>query len=325
MRAIVATAPGSPDVLQLVERPIPEPKSGWVLIRVKAFGLNRSELFTRQGHSPGVRFPRVLGIECVGVVEAAPGNELPVGQVVAAVMGEMGRAYDGGYAEYTLVPARQVIPLTSALPWEVLGAIPETFLTAWGSLFESLVVEQGQTLLIRGGSSALGLAATALAKAHGLTVVLTTRNEAKRERLLDHGADHVLIDSGRLERDVRSQWHAGVDAVLELVGTVTLMDSLKLLRPRGVLCYTGILGNAWKLKEFEPFMIPSTVRLTTYSSETLTAENAHHALQSVVDGVAENRYRVAIDHVFSLEEIVEAHRYMEANQATGKLVVRLGA
>lgn len=206
MKAIVATAPGSPDVLQRVERPIPEPKPGWVLIRVKAFGINRSEMFTRQGHSPGVAFPRVLGIECVGVVAAAPGNEVDVGQTVAAVMGEMGRAYDGSYAEYTLVPARQVIPLTTSLPWDILGAIPETFLTAWGSLFESLAIEHGQTLLVRGGSSALGLAATTLAKAHGLTVALTTRNEAKRERLLDHGADHVLLDGGQLERDVRAQW-----------------------------------------------------------------------------------------------------------------------
>ncbi|HEU4323151.1 MAG TPA: zinc-binding alcohol dehydrogenase family protein [Roseiflexaceae bacterium] len=321
MKAIVATAPGGPEVFRVAERPIPEPKAGWVLIRVKAFGLNRSEMFTRQGHSPGVLFPRVLGIECVGVVEAAPGGEVPVGQTVAAVMGGMGRAYDGGYAEYTLVPASQVLPVQTSLPWEVLGAIPETFLTAWGSLFEALAVEPGQTLLVRGGSSALGLATTTLAKAHGLTVVLTTRSQDKRQRLLDHGADQVLIDPGELAAAVRRQWPDGVDAVLELVGTVTLLDSLRLLRPRGTLCYSGILGNAWALKEFEPFMIPSTVRLTTYTSETLNARNATAALQSILDGVDAGRYRVAIDRVFGLEELVEAHRYMESNQAAGKLVV----
>src|SRR6266704_2964415 len=122
MHAIVVEQPGGPEVLQLQERPHLQPRSGWVLIRVKAFGLNRSEMFTRQGHSPGVQFPRVLGIECVGIIEAAPETNLAVGQTVAAVMGGMGRAYDGGYAEYTLVPASQVIPLQTTLPWELLAA-----------------------------------------------------------------------------------------------------------------------------------------------------------------------------------------------------------
>src|SRR5215212_10947519 len=111
MKAAVVEQPGGPEVLQIKEIPVPAPRPGWVLIKVKAFGLNRSEMFTRQGHSPSVRFPRVLGIECVGLVEAAPGDEIAPGQTVAALMGGLGRQYDGGYAEYTLAPARQVIPL----------------------------------------------------------------------------------------------------------------------------------------------------------------------------------------------------------------------
>jgi NADPH2:quinone reductase len=153
MRAVVVERAGGPEVLQLREVPKPEPRPGWVLIRIEAFGLNRSEMFTRQGHSPSVRFPRILGIECVGVVEAAPSGEVAPGQAVAALMGGLGRAYDGGYAEYTLVPARQVIPLTTALPWATLAALPETYLTAWGSLFDALEVRAGQTLLVRGGTS----------------------------------------------------------------------------------------------------------------------------------------------------------------------------
>ena len=125
MKAVVIHEAGGPEVLKIENRPIPSPRSGEVLIRVKAFGLNRSELFTRQGHSPGVKFPRVLGIEAVGIVEQAPGNEFPNGAVVATAMGGMGRQFDGGYAEYTCVPAKQVQRLKTSLPWQTLGAIPE--------------------------------------------------------------------------------------------------------------------------------------------------------------------------------------------------------
>ncbi len=293
-----------------------------MLIQIKAFGLNRSEMFTRQGHSPGVRFPRILGIECVGVVEAAPDTPLHVGQTVAAVMGGMGRAYDGGYAEYTLVPASQVIPLQTALPWEVLAAIPETYLTAWGSLFDAMEVQAGQSLLVRGGTSSVGMAALALAKDKGLEVLATTRNVAKADALRENGADDVVIDTGQIANEVKQRVSGGVNGVLELIGTVTLLDSLQAVAPKGIVCFTGILGNAWVMHEFEPrAAIPSTVKLTTYQTETVTAANSAQALQQIVDGVAAGRYRVNIDKVFHFNEIVEAHRYMEENRAKGKLVV----
>jgi NADPH:quinone reductase-like Zn-dependent oxidoreductase len=152
MKAAVMHEPGGPEVLKIESLPIPTPRIGEVLIRVKAFGLNRSELFTRQGHSPDVKLPRVLGIEAVGVVEEVPGGEFREGDVVATAMGGLGRQFDGGYAEYTCVPARQVQVVNTQLPWETLGAIPEMLQTAWGSLFRSLRVERGERLLIRGGS-----------------------------------------------------------------------------------------------------------------------------------------------------------------------------
>ncbi|KAK4542986.1 hypothetical protein LTR36_005984 [Oleoguttula mirabilis] len=108
MKAAVIYEAGGPEVLKLEQRPIPKPEAGWVLIRVKAFGLNRSELFTRQGHSPGVAFPRILGIEATGLVEEAPGGEFAKGDVVATAMGGMGRAFDGGYAKFTCVRAGQI-------------------------------------------------------------------------------------------------------------------------------------------------------------------------------------------------------------------------
>lgn len=264
----------------------------------------------------------VLGIECVGLVEAAPDTTLPVGQTVAAVMGGMGRAYDGGYAEYTLVPASQVIPLHTTLPWELLAAIPETYLTAWGSLFDAMEVQPGQSLLVRGGTSSVGMATIALAKDKGLQVLATTRNEEKREALRENGADDVVIDTGQIAGEVKRRVPGGVNGVLELIGTATLLDSLQAVAHKGIVCFTGLLGNAWVLHEFEPMAaLPPTVKLTTYNTEDVTAANSTQALQRIVDGVAAGRYRVSVDRVFHFNEIVEAHRYMEENRAKGKLVV----
>ena len=322
VKAIVVNEPGPPSVLKIAERSIPQVKTGWVLLRVRAFGLNRSEMFTRQGHSPSVQFPRVLGIECVGEVVDGSDSDLQKGQVVTAVMGNMGRDYDGGYAEYALIPRAYVIPINTDLPWATLAAIPETFLTAWGSLVEALEVQARQTLLIRGGTSALGMAATSMAKDMGLTVLATTRNPNKTEALLANGVDYVILDDGQIAEKVRELYPQGVDRVLELVGTVTLLDSLQATAPKGIVCQSGILGNAWTLHEFEPLaQIPSTVKLTAYSSETLTAVNATEPLQMIVDGVVDGRFQPNIDRIFQFDEIVAAHAYMESNQAKGKLVV----
>lgn len=323
MKAIRVHHPGGPEVLRIEEIPRPEPRPGWVRIRVRAFGLNRSELFTRQGHSPGVRFPRVLGIECVGqVVDDAGGSGLAEGETVAALMGEMGRAYDGGYAEYTLVPRERVLPIRTDLPWDVLAALPETYLTAWGSLVEAMEVQEGQTLLIRGGTSSVGMAAASLARGMGLRVIATTRDPAKADALRQGGADEVVIDTGQIAGEVARRVPGGVDGVLELVGTVTLLDSMRAARPGGIVCNTGILGNAWVMDRFEPLEdIPSTVKLTTYGSSTTSAAHSTAALQQIVDGVAAGRYRANLQRRFRFDEIVDAHRFMEENRASGKLVV----
>ena len=181
MRAVVLDAPGPPEALEIRELPIPNPRPGWVLIRVKAFGLNRSELHTRLGLAEGVTFPRVLGIEATGVVAAAPGGEYPVGQQVAALMGGMGRTFDGGYAEYTCVPASQVIAFRSRLDWAILGAVPEMLQTANGSLTVGLDAQPGQSLLIRGGTSSVGMAAAVLAKDRGLTVLAVRVRRARKK------------------------------------------------------------------------------------------------------------------------------------------------
>ncbi len=322
MKAIRVHQPGGPEVLQIEEIPIPAARQGWARIRVRAFGLNRSELFTRQGHSPGVQFPRVLGIECVGEVDDAGGTDLIRGQKVAALMGEMGRAFDGGYAEYTLVPRERVLPVRTDLPWDVLAAIPETFLTAWGSLFDAMDVQRGQTIVIRGGTSSVGMAAGSLANDHGARVIATTRDRRKVDALRANGASEVVIDTGQIAGEVRKLMPDGVDGVLELIGTATLLDSLRCARTRGIVCNTGILGNEWTLDRFEPLEdIPSTVRLTVYDSGTTSSARSTVAFQKIVDGVAAGRYHPNIQRRFAMRDIIAAHRFMEENRGIGKLVV----
>ena len=193
MKAAVVHKAGGPEVLSIEAVPIPRPKSGEVLIRVKAFGLNRSELFTRRGQSPAVKFPRILGIEATGLVEEAPGQEFRQGDVVVTAMGGMGRSFDGGYAEFTCVPVTQVQRLETSLDWVVLGAIPEMMQAAWGSLFRSLDLQPGERLLIRGGTTSVGLTAAGIAKSRGALVAATTRRPDREKLLRTNGAAQVFM------------------------------------------------------------------------------------------------------------------------------------
>lgn len=322
MKAAVTIQPGGPSVIEIKEVPKPKIKSGWALISVKAFGLNRSEIFTRRGESPGVTFPRIQGIECVGVVEEDPSNTYAKGQQVAAIMGGMGRFFDGGYAEYTLVPLDIILPFSSQLPWETLGAIPEMFQTVSGSLHQALEIEHGETLLIRGGTSSIGMLACQLAKSKGLTVISTTRNLKKKEALLANGADFVVIDNGSVSDQVRELFPLGVNKVLELVGTKTLKDSLKCIAPKGMVCMTGILGNEWTMKEFTPMGdIPSLGRLTVYMGESNNLSK--ELFQEFIDHVEKGTIVLNIDKVYQLDEVAAAHQYMEDNNAIGKIVVTI--
>ena len=321
MRAVMLRQPGGAEELRLETLPMPKPSADQVLIRVKAFGLNRSEMFTRQGHSPDVKLPRVLGIEAVGLVEVAPsGGGLQPGDVVATAMGGMGRAFDGGYAEFTCVPASQVRRLHTALPWETLGALPEMLQTAWGSLYTALEMAAGERLLIRGGTTSIGLAAAQLARAAGVRVLSTTRNPANEALLRAAGASEVLIDDGALAERVRASAPDGVDKVLELVGVTSLLDSLRCVRPRGVVCLTGIVGGKWTLDQFTPSeAIPSAVRLTRYGG---TAQDFMKTpLQDIVDRIEAGALAVHVGKVFQMSNIAEAHRCMEENRAGGKIVI----
>lgn len=322
MRAVVLTEPGPVENLVLKEIPVPDPPPGWVRIAVRAFGLNRSELHTRLGLAEGVTFPRVLGIEAVGVVDAASGTDLQTGQQVATMLGGMGRTFDGGYAEYTVVPRGQVIPFRSTLPWNILGAVPETLQTAYGSLTIGLDLQRGQSLLIRGGTSSVGLAAATIAKDLGATVLSTTRQPDRANALKAHGVDHVLVDTGQVAPTVRDLFPDGVDAALELVGTPTLPDTLASTRIHGTVCFTGMLSNQWIVPNFYPIAyLPRGVRLTAYGggSGDLPAE----VLQGYLDRLAVGDVSLGPVHVYALERIRQAHTDMEQNRTFGKMVVTI--
>ncbi|MGF0118355.1 zinc-binding alcohol dehydrogenase family protein [Promicromonospora sp. Marseille-Q5078] len=320
MHAVVLDAPGPVTNLHVRDLPLPEPGPGRVRLRVEAFGLNRSELHTRLGFAgDAVTYPRVLGIEATGTVDADPTGTFAPGQQVMTMMGGMGRTYDGGYAQYTCVPVGQVIPFSSGLPWETLGAVPEMLQTAYGSLTVGLDARAGQSLLVRGGTSSVGMAAAVLGKRLGMTVLSTTRNPAKTDALTAVGVDHVLIDAGDVAAQVRAILPDGVDGAIELVGTPTLPDTLRATRVHGTVCFTGMLSGEWTVKDFYPIeYLPRGVRLTGYGGEAddLPAD----VLQAFLDDAAAGRAVVPVDRAFALDDIRDAHALMESGDARGKLV-----
>ena len=319
MRAVVLSEPGPPENLVVTEIPRPVAGPGEVLIGVKASGLNRSELHLRHGVAGGATFPRVPGIEATGVVAEAPGGEFVVGTQVVTMMGGMGRATDGGYAEYVLVPATQVIPFTSALPWELLGAVPEMLQTAYGSLTVGLDAKAGQTLLVRGGTSSVGMALIVLGTRLDMRVLATTRKSASAKLLTDLGAE-VIIDNGEIAAEVRRLVLGGVDAAVELIGTNVLRDTLASTRSQGVVCFTGMLSDVWTIPDFYPMdYLANGVRLTAYGGDANDLPTS--VLQEFLDAVASGEATVPIGHVYRIDEIVQAHRDMESGAHPGKLVV----
>jgi NADPH2:quinone reductase len=320
MKAVVLTKTGNPEVLQMTEVPIPIVKPGWVLIQVKAFGLNRSELMMREyeGDAPYIQLPRVLGIECVGIVVDASDTHFTKGQKVVALMGGMGRSFDGSYAEYTLVPVKHVFTVDINMSWEQLAAIPETFFTAYGSLFDSLQLNPKDVLLVRGGTSSAGLAAIQLAKSIGAKVLATTRKEEKRQLLLNTGAASVLIEDGTLSSQVKALYPQGVTKILELIGALTLKESMNLLNKHGIVCVTGILGKKAIIDNFYPIKdIPLGVYLTGFVSNSPNQQ----LINALFSHIKQYNIQPLIAKVFSLNQLTEAHKLMESNEANGKIVV----
>ena len=322
MRAMVFEEYGGPEKLIIKDLPVPEPGNGEVRVRVKAFGINRAETYMRKGAWGDV--VRVSGIECVGEVDSDPSGALCPGQKVAAIMGGLGRTRNGSYAEYTCVPSTNIFRLETKLPWEELAAIPESYATAWICLFENLRLAKGQVLVVRGGTSALGQAALNIAAGSGATVLASTRSELKSTLLKTLGARVVLTEDASLSEAVRKLYPNGVDSVLDLVGNTVLRDSLQMLKKGGRLCQAGFLGGTQPV-EFNPiFDMPSGADLSFFGSFVLgTADYplSNIPMQRIVDAAATGTYKAKPVTVFPFEQLPDAHRLMETNQANGKIVV----
>jgi NADPH:quinone reductase len=325
MRAIVIKQYGGPDVLSIEERPDPKPQSGQILIEVKAFGINHAETHMREGKWPEAT--EISGIECAGLVKSDPGRRFAAGQKVVAFMGGMGRNINGSYAELTAVPASNVLPVKTELAWEALAAIPESYATAWAALFGNLEIKEGQSLLIRGATSALGQAAVNVAAQAGARVIATTRNPKRAETLEELGAKEVVLEGADLPRSVRERHPQGVDAVLELVGNSTVVSSLSTVRRHGRLCLAGFLGGLAPIPTFMPVMqLPSDVHFSFFGSFVFGSPafpTSEIPMQTIVHRVQEGTYKAKPARVFRFEEIREAHRLMEAGAANGKIVVRV--
>ena len=325
MRAIVIKQYGGPEVLAIEERPDPKPSAGQVVIEVKAFGLNHAEIYFRKGVWGDVA--EITGIECVGIVKADPDRRFAPGQKVMALVGGMGRNIDGSYAELVRVPSSNVVAVETDLPWEELAAIPESYATAWTSLVGILALAEGQTVVIRGATSALGQAAVNIASHAGARVIATTRNAARAAMQEALGAREVLLEAPELSKRVRERHPRGIDAVLDIVGNTTVLDSLAMLRRGGHVCLVGFLGGGGPLSLEPVFQIPSGTHFSVFASALVTGTPefplSEIPFQAIVGRVAQGAYKAKPAKVFRFEQIQDAHRLMESNEAGGKIVVTL--
>jgi NADPH2:quinone reductase len=321
MRAIVLEKFGGLDSLVYSDIPKPLPKDGEVVIQVRGFGLNHAEMHMRRGE--WAEAAEVSGIECVGIVDACPGGEFPAGAKVAALMGGLGRTINGSYAEYTRVRAANVALIESGLPWSQLAALPETFATAWTCLFRNLKLVAGQTVVIRGATSSFGQAAVKMAVAADVRVIATARKRERFGLLESLGVARVELESRTLAASIAEAKQ--IDAVLDLVGNSTILDSLDMLRRDGTTCLAGWLGGLDPIDEFNPLLrMPSGVNWNFFGSFVFGEPGfplSDVPLQDIANQVAAGRLEAAPSRVFSFDEIRDAHRIMEAGEAGGKMVV----
>ena len=315
MKAVVLNDITEAKDISLSEIPVPEVQPGWVLVRVRAFGMNHSEQILRLNEIKAdyIRKPIIPGIECVGEIAVPSDSGMETGQKVIALMGGMGRSFNGSYAEYALLPAHHVFAIESSLAWEGLAAIPETYFTAWGSLFECLQLKAQDTLLVRGATCALGYAAIQIAKALECRVIATTHRESKLDLISD--ADEQVLDDGRLTGKIK-----GVTKALDLVGPKNLKDTLTAVEHGGIVCQTGILGGVYALNGFDPIKdIPNGVYLTGFFS--------NYPTQEIVDDMFqffnEKKLIPISGKVFDFENIRDAVIAQDTGAVNGKIVVRM--
>ena len=315
MRAIVLDQPTTAEDIVFSKVAVPAVKSGWVLVKIKAFGLNHSEQILREHEilRDYIKKPVIPGIECVGVIEDASDTDLSVGQKVVALMGGMGRSFDGSYAEYALLPRHHVFPVDTEMSWVEMGAVPETYYTAWGSLMQRLQLRRDDTLLIRGASCALGYAAMQLAKALGCKIIATTHRDKHLHLLQEGGADESVLDDGEIADKI-----CGATKALELIGCKTLFDTMRSVEPGGIVCHTGVLGNVFAFQSFSPLNhIPNGVYLTGFHSNDPTDDD----LRDIFSFIDKYNLKPLTGAVYRFDDIRQALIDLDGHKVQGKIVI----
>lgn len=325
MKAIIISEYGGTDKLKLAEMPTPTTDSGEVLIRIKALGINRAETYMRQGLWGDVA--KVSGIECVGEVENDPSRQLQQGQKVAAIMGGMGRTINGSYAEFTCLPTTNIFPIETSLSWVDFAAIPESYATAWSCLHDNMHIQEGDTIFIRGGTSALGQAAINIASnINNVSVIASTRNSENTVLLKNIGCVDVFIEGEDLHTALHEKYPYGINSVMDIIGNSTLLDSLKMVKKGGYVCNAGFLGGGEAIS-FNPLLdMPPSVNLNFFASFMFGTPDFPIdtvPMQTIINNAEKGLYKVQLAKVFDFEDLAKAHELMESNQAIGKIVVTL--
>ena len=313
MKAVVLRDVTNSDDIVLEELEKPQVRKGWVLVKLLAFGMNHSELVLRVNEirADYIRKPIVPGIECVGIVEDSLDDGFEKGDLVCSLMGGLGRNFNGSYEEYAILPVQKLFHICSNLDAKHLAAIPETFFTAWGSLFECLNLQPSDTLLVRGATSALGYAAMQIAAALGCKVYGTTHKKEKMHLITDLGCEAVFDPANKLPDGFYA------NKILELVGPKTIRDSLSHLYHGGIVCNTGILGGEYYLNGFDPIKeIPNGCYLTGFFSNYPTQET----IDSIFSFIAKHDITPFIGASFRFSEIKQAIKAQEKG-VDGKIVV----
>ncbi|MEI5688571.1 NAD(P)H-quinone oxidoreductase [Sphingomonas kyungheensis] len=323
MQAIDPEAHGGPEVLRLVERPVPRPAAGEVLIRVAAAGVNRPDVLQRKGnYPPPPGAPSILGLEIAGTVAAVGPDVDPalLGQRVCALLA------GGGYAEYAVAPAGQCLPVPDGLEMVEAAAIPETLFTVWTNLFERAFATEGDSVLLHGGTSGIGTMAIALANLFGLTIIVTAGSDAKCARALELGATHAINyrTEDFVERVKAITGGKGVTAVIDMVGGDYVPRNLQCLADDGRHVSIAVQGGAqatvplFEIMRRRLTLTGSTLRPRDTAFKTLVADEIGRTVWPHVEA---GRLRPIIDRTFPLADAAAAHARMEEGNHVGKIVL----
>jgi NADPH:quinone reductase len=325
MRAIDPEAPGGPEVLRLVERPVPQPGEGEVLIRVAAAGVNRPDVLQRQGgYAPPPGAPSIPGLEIAGEVVAVGEGVEPalIGQPMCALVA------GGGYAEYCVAPAGQCLSVPESLSMVEAAAIPETLFTVWTNLFERGFASEGDTVLVHGGTSGIGTMAISLCKLFGVEIIVTAGSADKCARALELGADHAIDYKADdfVEAVKRITGGRGVAVVLDMVGGDYLPRNLKCLAEDGRHVSIAVQRGAeatipiFDIMRRRLTLTGSTLRPRDTGFKSMVADELSRTVWPHVEA---GRLKPVMDVTFPLERAAEAHARMEAGDHVGKIVLTI--